>query len=94
MAETRLPKVGERVRFRDYVERFPTCLFHPGRTAVVVAADDDAIYARVDDMTPKEAAPLAEWDGCVQWSGDPPCDEDEERTLLSWFWDECEVLGE
>ncbi len=87
-----LPVPGQLVRFREPVERFPVCLFQAGRTATVVSAGDDCIYARVTDMTHEETGPLAEWDGCVQWAGDDPAGEVE--TVAEWFWRECAPVAE
>jgi hypothetical protein len=89
--ETRLPRVGERVRFRTWVERFPYVAFAAGRTATVTFAEDDCIYALVDGMTDEQRDALDEWMGCVQWAGDDPTEED--GTLAGWFWRECEPMG-
>lgn len=88
-----LPEVGQRVRFRAAVERFPYGIYEAGRTAVVTEASADCIYARLENPTQREADDLAEWDGCVQWAGDYPDPDQPDKTVAEWFWDDCEVMA-
>jgi len=59
-------KLGQHVRFRKAVERFPHCLAEAGTTGRVAAVCDGFITVELDAHVPS----LAEWDNCVLFDRD------------------------
>lgn len=73
-------KMGDRVRLRRDVERYPHFIARAGMTGTVVIADHDTIAVRMDEHL----------DGCEEWDNEVIWSDD--MDLLQDVDGDCEVL--
>ena len=77
-----IPTIGERVRTREAIDRFPHFTIDKDEQGVVDEINEDAIWIRMDrDL----GTPCAEWDNCLVISTDDAwhvADDDDDHNML------------
>lgn len=66
MSERKKDQVGARLRFVNYVDRYPHAQIQPGETGTVSEITDALIAVRMD----RRHEGLAEWENCILWERD------------------------
>jgi hypothetical protein len=95
VVRTPFPKVGSVYRLRHPVDRYPHCVVPAGTLVEVAYAEDIDDHGCISARLLGEGVgirhcrqTLEEWDGCLQWAGEPS--DYNLPTVPAWFASDCE----